>query len=225
MPTVQGTDTFAGGDFTVPGSGPYSAIFGTPTKDTTILQPGTPASLLIDTSATPEAVEHAISGLPTMAWMGFWWRVEAGAEPAADTTLASFDVTAGARAKLTYQSSEDRFYHFWDGGSAQANASGTYEPGEWVWIEIIADVSTSTRTMYSRYGGVDIATPATVVTTSTTFTNQTNGPDEGTPTVVMRYSYAQWGTAASSTDWQGEPVTSSPSDNPPHRRGGRGAGW
>lgn len=35
MPTVAGTDLFTHNNFTVPGGGPYSAVAGTPTVDTT----------------------------------------------------------------------------------------------------------------------------------------------------------------------------------------------
>lgn len=206
MPTVQGTDNFNHGNFTVPGGGPYTAIFGTPTKDTTVVHGTDPASLLISTTTAAEAVEYAITGTPTRGWMGFWWRVESGAEPASDVTIANFDVTAGARAKASYQPSQDRFYWFWDGGSAQSLAASTYTPGSWIWLEFIAEVNTSTRTLNARLGGTT-GTPATVTTTSTTITGATLGQDSSTPTVVMRYSNAQWGTATGATDWLGEPAS------------------
>ena len=206
MPTLQGTDLFSHNDFTVPGGGPYSAITGTPTMNTSIVHSGDPASLLISTSAAAEAVQYDFTGTgPAIAWVGFWWRVESGAEPVSDTTICQFAMS-GAHAKLSYQGSQDRFYHFWDGGVAQANAASTYTPGTWVWIEVIAHASAATRVMYTRYGGTDIASPATLATTSTTVSNVWLGTATGSPTVVMRYSRAMWGTAANATDWLGEPV-------------------
>lgn len=204
MPTVQGTDTYDHNDFAVPGGASYTSIFGMPTRDLTIVRAGDPASLLISTSAAAEAVEQAISGAPAFAWCGFWWRIESGGEPASDVTVATFDVASGARAKLSYQPSQDRFYHFWDGGTPVAGASSSYTPGSWVWIEMIASPA-STREVWTRFGGVDISV-ASLASSATSITHRTLGPDSGTPTVTMRYSRGMWGTASSSSDWLGEPV-------------------
>lgn len=207
MPTVQGTDNFNHGDFTVPGGGPYSAINGSPAKDTSIVHSPEPASLLIATTAAEENVQSAISGSPRYGWHGFWFRLESADEPGANTKLAFINAADGFHGNLEFQPSANNFFHYINTGTNFPQGA-TYTFGTWVWIEMILDTDgAGTRTQYVRIGGVDL-TASTLAKAASSASSAGLGSNVATPTIpAYRYSNHYWGSAASISDWMGEPVT------------------
>jgi hypothetical protein len=186
----------------VPGGGGYSFVGGTPAMDLTIVRAGDPASLLIDTAAALEYVEHAISGARTMPWQGFFWRMETVDEPAGGVDIAQHMVNSGADGRLSYSGTVDQIYHFF-GGSSTAGIA--YALGTWVWIEQIFDVSTATAGIYTRVNAIDL-TPVTLAHASTTAIGARLGVGGSVATAKYRISRAKWGYAASVADWLGEPA-------------------
>lgn len=202
MPTIQGIDTFAHGDFTVPGGGNYSAVTGSPAKDTTVLQGSDPASLLLSASAAAENVQNNITGSPTLPWHAYWFRMASADEPGSDLLVAQMGAADGNGGRLIFQPSSDKFYHHIIGGS-EFPLSGVYTFGSWVWIEHILDTSSGTRTMHTRIAGVNMTPTNRVVAAST-------GSDcllgwIAASTGTVRYSNHHWGVALSTSDWMGEP--------------------
>lgn len=220
MPSVQGTDTFAVGDFTVPGSGPYRAVEGTPVKDTTVVRPGDPASMLIEATTSIENVQYDFSGSPTLAWHGFYFRQDA-ADEVGNFLVSKFFPAAGGEGELGYLSATNELYQH-IGGSATFPVI-TITLDAWVWVEQIFDVSEATRRLRTRVGGVDLAAEDHAVAASTVSHHGIG--NMSADSVKCRFSRSMWGTATSLTDWLGEPVLSSAADNPPFARAGRGAGW
>lgn len=203
MPTVQGTDDFAHGDFTVPGGGNYSAVVGSPEKDTTVLQGSDPASLLISAAGAAENVQNAITGSPTLPWHGYWFRMAAADEPAGDLLLAHVGAADGNGGRLVFQASSNKFYHHIAGGS-EFPLSPVYTFGTWVWIEHILDTSTGTRTLHTQIAGTTLTPANRTVAASTGVDCLLGWSTSATGTV--RYSNHHYGVAASTSDWMGEPV-------------------
>lgn len=222
MPTVQGNDNFSHGNFTVPGGAAYTAVDDTPTKDTTILHAPDPASLLITAVASAVSVSNAISGLPTLPWHGYWYRVNAADEPVGDFQVQRLLASDAADGRLDFQVSTNRFFQYISGG-AEFPTSDVYTFDTWVWIEHILDTSGGTRTQFTRIAGADL-TPTNRVVAAATGTGTTLG-QASVGTITARYSNHFWGVAASTSDWLGEPLGVQPSDDPPVGMLGRGAGW
>ena len=206
MPTIQGTDNFNHGDFTIPGGGPYADVNGTPAKDTTIVHSPDPASLLIATAGAEENVQYAVSGSPTLPWHGFWFRLESADEPASNTMVAHIGTVDDAYGALEFQPSANNFFQYIAGGSNFPQGA-TYTFGTWVWIEQILDCGGGTRSIYCRIGGVDL-TPGTRTIAASPGTNVALGSRAAAPTIpAFRYSNTYWGVAASVTDFMGPPVS------------------
>jgi hypothetical protein len=202
MPTVQGTDLFYHNDFTVPGGGPYSAISGTPARDTTVLRPGDPASLLIETTAATERVQYTLSPTPNLGWCAFGFRQNTGEEPSGNTTLLQFWTNGfGVPTKLYWVPGSNDFSLTVNDNNYQTK---TVSLDAWHWMEIIYEANSTTHTAYARLDGVDF-TPATLAGQSST---QVQYLELGSfaNTNKVRYSHVMWGSAASTTDWLGEPT-------------------
>lgn len=202
MPTIQGTDNFYHNNFTVPGGGPYQAVEGSPVRDTTVVHQPEGASLLIEATAALENVQYAISGSPTFGWHGFWFRQNA-AEEIGNVLIAKMFPAAGGAAELGYLSATNELYHHITGSGTFPDITITLDA--WVWVEQIFDVSGATRSLRTRVGGVDLAAEDFAVAASTV--SHTGIGNMAADSTLCRFSNAHWGTAASLTDWLGEPVT------------------
>lgn len=211
MPTIQGTDT----NFTtlsVPGSGPYVEINGSPARDTTIVPPGGwTASLLLSATAATEDVQYAISGSPRYAWHGFFFRYEVGQEPAAASTMvAGLRVNDTFDGRLYYQSSSDKFFMAIAGGSDNFPlSSAVYTAGSWAWIEMILDCDGGgQRRCYAQMNGTNfVSQPATFTRAASFGTRSSKGNHETAATFTFRVAHSVWGTATGITDWLGQPAS------------------
>lgn len=199
MPIVTGTDL----DFTnitVPGSGPYAFVNGAPTRNSSILPPklGT-ASLQIDGT---ESVLYAIGGSsPKLPWHGFYFRIDT--EPAADVDVARFEFVAGADGRLAYSPSSHKLYHFIAGSGSDASAVLTLT--NWYWVEQIADVTTSTVTIYTQVNGVDFI-PQSAASSASSGLYSDHGQFGATVGFTYYQSVIKWGYATSVTNWLGQPT-------------------
>lgn len=195
MPDVLGYDDFSHGDFTVPGGGPYDYTGGTPTKGTTNLRTGDPASM--DLASGSDFVAHKGS-LTALAWRAFAWRLDAADEPGSNQLIAQFWATGFASAaKLYWVVGADELSHSVD----DAGFSNIATPlDEWNWIEQIFDVSTSTFTIHTRVNGTDMTNQ-----TNTGVATTVQYDELGRAGMTHRFSHSMWGTAASTDDWMGEP--------------------
>lgn len=200
MPTVQGTDLFSHNDFTVPGGGPYSIVTGTPVADASILRPGDPASLLIENVGS-EWVEWTLNPTPDLGWCGFGFRQNTGDEPAGNTIIVQFWTNGYGQATKLY----------WIPGSNDlsltvGDVSFQTKPcslDAWHWIEVIYQANSTTHGAYARLDGSDF-TPDSLGGQSST---QVQYLEIGSffTTHKVRYSHVMWGSAASVSDWLGEP--------------------
>lgn len=198
MPNILGRDTFAHGDFTVPGGANYSVISGTPAKDTSILHAPDPASLLISTTAAAENVENLIPGTPTIGCQGYWFRLNAADEPGSDFNVAQISTTDGAGGRIDFQVSTNKFFAYVAGGS-EFPTSVAYTFDTWIWIAQILDVSSGTRTHYTWING-EFLTPANRTIAASTCSNVILGPT-GANTTTCRYSDHYWGSSANVRDF------------------------
>lgn len=203
-PTVQGTDDFNHGNFAVPGGASYSAISGTPAKDTSIVHSPEVASLLIDTTAAAENVEHNITGSPQYPWHGFWWRQETAEKSASNFHVARINAADGNGGRLDFQVSTNKLFCTIAGGS-EFPVSAALALDTWHWIEMILDCGLGTRTCYWRVNGVDY-TPTNRVIAASSGSKSSLGPTSA-ETGKSRYSNHKWGVAASVSDWLGAPAS------------------
>lgn len=204
MPTITGTDDFDHGNFAVPGGGSYIEVNGTPTKDTTIVKPGTLCSLLLNPAGTTENLGKNIPSPGNMGWMGIWWRQNTGEEPGTanqDMIKLWTSGFAGAGA-LKYNAADDTLKWLVTGG-AQTNAFVGVTLDAWHWIEIIFDVSTTTYGIYGQIDGVDM-TPGAGTAAATTVVPHYLGTG-GSVTWTQRFADWMYGKATSVTDWLGAP--------------------
>lgn len=200
MPTVQGTDNFNHGNFAVPGGGPYRGVEGAPVKDTGVVHSPEVASLLIEATTTFENVQYQITGLPTLGWLGFWFRQNT-ADEIGNFILGKFFPTAGGAGEIAYLASSNQIYQHIAGSSTFPGL--TISLDTWVWIESIFDVSGATRRMRTRVGGVDLTAEDFAIAASTV--SHLGIGNMSADSAKCRFSNAKWGTAASLTDWLGEP--------------------
>lgn len=198
MPTVIGSDDFNHGDFTVPGGGPYNYVSGTPTKDTTIVRPGDPASLLIN--AGTDHLGYQYASPPALAWRGYAFRVNTGEEDTGNMLLTQMWIPGFAEAAKLYWNISSNFVQHTI-ADITFQSSVTLALDDWHWFEHIFDVGTTTHAIYTRVNGVDM----TAVTRGGQSVTTVEYVEFGR-SLTYRFSHHLWGTAASITDWLGEPV-------------------
>lgn len=151
-------------------------------------------------------------------WNGVFCRINTGDWPAATAALINqMFPLAGNGGKWGYSTIANQF--FTELGAGQQLAA--FSLNTWHWVETILDASSGTRAMYIRIDGVDI-TPTTNVEAGSTGNSFFLGATFGT--FRARFSRAMRGSAASITDWLGQPGGESLTYDPPIRILGYGAG-
>lgn len=199
MPTVQGTDAFDHG-FDVPAD--YDAKFGTPTAVTTPLYQSKLNTLEINSPGN-EGVRKNITGSPSRGWMGFPIRIPASPTTTSVVLAAMHSVTSNIQAKVQVNTS--RVMGAYIGGGSVATGP-TLAVDTWYWVELIYDASAATHALYWRVNGVDqsLATVAATGSDTVNYGQILSGSGDGTLTWYCGGKWS-WGSAASSTDWLGEP--------------------
>ncbi len=220
MPTVQGTDDFnhaidAGyytDGFFTPGAGNPEAVAAP-------LYRSQQKSLHIITGAGNSGARHNLTGTPTRGWAAFPWQTP---DTLADCTICGFQSLGTDVGRLAMGTTGLYLYT----STAPPAASFAVDTNTWYWIEMIFDVSTGTHQVYGRIAGEDMPAPTGhVAAASTVDFHQLIGLAGDTATIDNYYGYWEWGSAASNSDWAGEPGAAQPSDDPPIGFLGRGAGW
>jgi hypothetical protein len=205
MPTVQGTDDFnhaidAGyytDAFFSPGAGNPEAV-------NSPLYRSQPKSLHITTAAGNSGVRHNITGAPTRGWAAFPLQVSALAT-AGDVMVAGFQSAATDVGRL----------HLGSSGLFLVNSTGTtgaefaITPNTWYWVEMIFDVSGANHNVYGRVAGSDMTSPAafSAGAGSSLDFHQLISLAGDTPALSEYFGMWEWGSAASNSDWLGEPST------------------
>src|SRR4030095_13170504 len=130
MPTIIGQD-YDFTNLTVPGSGPYVGVVGTPVRDTSVVPPGGwPASLLIEKGAsTQEYVSTAINS--TFPWHAFYFHLNAIDEPTGDIDIVQLTNPVSGSHRLAYAPAADQLYHYIVGGAGTPATS--YTLGTFAW--------------------------------------------------------------------------------------------
>lgn len=199
MPTVQGTDDF---NHTIV-AGAYDAFFGTPTQVLTPIYQSQPATLKVPSdNVNTVGVRKNITGAPTKGWMATAFRFET-IPTVTGVNFAELRDAAGTVARVGCDSSGNVFA--FQGGSTIQNY-GIITADTWYWLEMIFDVNdgTGVKKLYWRINGVNQTTCTDTAAASTISWSQivslnTNG-------IADHYSGLwKWGSAATSTDWLGEP--------------------
>lgn len=199
MPSVQGTDAFDHG-FDVPAD--YDALFGTPTAVTTPLYQSRLNSLSIDSPGN-EGVRKNITGSPSRGWQAFPVRIPGNPTTTAVTFCAIHSVTSNIQARISVNTSG--VIHAFIGAGSQQNGP-TLTADTWYWVEMIYNVSAATHSLLWRVNGTD-QTTATVAATgsdSCDYAQLVSLSGNGTLTWHVG-GYWNWGSAASDSDWLGEP--------------------
>lgn len=198
MPTIQGIDQFFHNSFSVPGGGPYGTVTGTPVLDTSIKPPLESAAVLLDNPGTGDVLGYTVSGTPARAWCGFYFRMATGS---ATSLLIQFATVGGNVARLYYDSGA-AFLATIDEINYEYYAITL---DEYQWVEMIYDASGTTHNLYTRIAGVDGTSVPRAGTSASTISNFTlTGPAFGNQ---HRFAHVMWGSAASTSDWLGEPTT------------------
>lgn len=201
MPTVLSVDTFEHGDFTVPGGGSYSNIFGTPTKDTSIIVGNMPQAALFNGI---EGLRKSI-GTPRYGWHGFWFRREVTTDDALSGVLLDAS-SSGPQMRLSTSLGAQNAYSYIGGGSTSLGTIHI-DAGVDYWIEMIGDFGATTWTLYWSINGV-VQTPATLAGQSIT----TAGYAQLYNTAVVEHRNADWrtGSAVDGSDFLGVPTFAPP---------------
>lgn len=202
MPTVVIYDNFAHGNFAVPGGGPYSAVSGAaPTADATVVPSGEPASAKWTAAGN---LEYQLGSPPSRGWVGFYFRINTGEEPAADALMFQLWTNGFGQALKAYWNIAANYLQF-------TVADVTYQATPalidgWHWLECIYDVSGATHTGYVRVDGSDITSFSDAGGGSgTTVQYAQIGPFFANCTV--RIAHMLVGSAASTSDWLGQPAS------------------
>lgn len=203
MPTVTGTDNFSHGNFAVPGGGSYIEVVGTPTFVGTDKKEGTPGSLLLDPTAAAEYLGKNTPSAGARGWQGIFWRLTTEPGSTADVVYFWTSGFAGA-AGLRYNTTGDSLYLFMSGSTDLQVVTGIVA-NQWYWIEMIWDVSTTSYVLYARLNGVDLASLAGTGAATTVVPIYLG--TGGAVTTQQRFADWRYGTAASGTDWLGQPNT------------------
>ena len=191
MPTVQATDDF---NHAID-SGYYTdGFFGAPTAVSSPLYQAQPKSLEIVTTADPTGVRENLSGTPTRGWTGFPFRT---------STLTN------AKVGNFWTASFGEAGEFWLGSTglyAVIGGNQTTEiaiaTGAWYWVECIYDVSSGTHRMIIKVGE---STQEATSTAAATTVESCQLLGQFSPGATFHYGLWKYGSAASNTDWLGEP--------------------
>lgn len=196
MPTVQGTDDF---DHAIDTSF-YDAVFGAPVAVASPLYQSQPRSLEVVSAGSNIGVRKNYSGSPARGWLAAPLRV-ASALPADDVVVASFLSGTGTVARLVVATVG--LYPFVSG---QTQPEVAIDPDEFNWVEAIFDVSGTTHALHWALNGVT-QTPATLTgqVASSVVYNQLVSLS-GNAALTWHAGLWKWGSAASSSDWLGEPA-------------------
>ena len=196
MPTVQGTDDF---NHAIDAGFYTDGFFGTPVAVGTPLYASQPATLEIETPGGAEGVRHDLSGSPTRGWAAFPFQTPALAS--GSFSVANFSTPGGSSGQMLLGSTG-----LFIANSTNNGAETPITPDTWYWVEMIFDVSANPHQVYGRVNGVDMGAPPTghaVAADAIEFHQLVNFGDTGETAL---YGWWQWGTAASISDWLGEPV-------------------
>lgn len=201
MPTVQGTDAFDHG-FDVPAD--YDTVFGTPTAVTSPLYQGRLNSCEIDSPGN-EGVRKNITDSPSRGWMGFPFRIPSNPSGGALTLCAMHSVTSNIQCRITVNTSGQMRAFI---GAGTDVGGPTLTPEVFYWVELIYNVVDTTHTLLWRVNGGDQPTPTVSATGSDSIDYGQLVSLSGGGTVTWHAGgYWSWGSAASDTDWLGEPPT------------------
>lgn len=200
MPVIQGTDDWSDA-ISAP---PYAAVFGTPTKVTTLelLYQDTPRSLEIDSPGN-EGARRSITGSPSRGWMGIPFRIPANPSGGALTVAAMHSVTSNIQARLAVSTAG--VIHTFIGAGSSANGP-TLTLGAFYWVELQYDVSAATHRLLWWVNGAP-QTAATVEATesdSVDYGQLVSLSGGGTVTWHAGGKW-KWGSAGSDDDVLGEP--------------------
>lgn len=205
MPTIQGgPDAFDHG-FDVPAD--YDNTFGTFDALTSPLYQNRLNTLHALTNGTNQGVRKNISGSPQRAWAAFPFRYTP--QPSGSTVqVFNFGTNSGVTGGLGVGSTG--FFTFTSAGGVGAPEFAA-SANTWYWIELIYSVSGTAHTTHARINGSDGPT-ANGTSTDTFVTFNQVLSTAGNPTGFDLYwgGYWVWGTAASTTDWLGEPSAAPP---------------
>lgn len=201
MPTIQGgPDAFDHG-FDVPVD--YDNVFGTPTAVTDPLYQGRLNSLEINAPGN-EGVRKNYSGGTTRAWVGFPIRF-ASFPTGGDTRVLTISAASDLAECFLYVNGSGQMYM--NVGPNFSTSSSALSLDTFYWIEAIFDVSTTTYSGTWRISGSDQddVDSGVLASASTCDYNQLlSFSGEGTMTWYAG-GYWVWGSAASASDWLGEP--------------------
>lgn len=198
MPTVQGTDDF---NHAI-NSGAYDAFFGAPVQVLTPIYQSQPATLKIPSAGTNVGVRKNITGSPTKGWMGWALRFET-IPTGAGVVCGELRDAGGTVTRFVVESSGE-LHCYVSGGVVRSY--GVIAADTWYWVEAIFDVNDGTgiKKCYWRVNGVDQTTASDTVAASTLSWSQLLSLD-GNGTADWYVGLWKWGSAASVTDWLGEP--------------------
>ena len=197
MPTVQGTDSFDHG-FDVPAD--YDSVFGTPTAVTTPLYQDRLNSLEINSPGN-EGVRKNITGSPVRGWSAFPLRVPS-ALPSGDVVTLGLQDAASVPARIIVTSSG-----IYASLGASFVTATSFSVDTWHWVEMIYDVNDGTgiKKLYWRMDGTDKETVTLSSAASTVSFAQIVSLSGNASLTWYTGGYWVWGSAASSSDWLGEP--------------------
>lgn len=206
MPTVQGIDSFDHG-FDVPDD--YDAFFNVdgvdPSAVTDPLYQGRLNSLRISPTGSNEGVRKNLTGSPSRGWTGFPYRIASSPSgPQGISRLHS--LTSNNNAAIAVTSTREIFAFFTTPGTVESGP--VLDVDTWYWIEQIFNVIGDTHTLFWRVNGVD-QVPVTVAGTAGDSVQYAQLFSTSGEATWYAGGYWAWGSAASDSDWLGEPVAGS----------------
>lgn len=200
MPTVQGTDPFEHGSVAAP---PFSLVFGAPTIVTSPTYPhGGVKTLSVVTTGGNIGVRYNISATPDRGWQGIAFRITSDW---VEAQFATIGAVAGNTPRLALNASR-QIYGFFTGGGTSSVPSTALDLDEWHWLEMIFNVTGTTRNCYWRLNGVDQdpfdkSGESASTASYAQFLSFSGDPVGGT----LLMGLWKWGSAAADDDWLGEP--------------------
>lgn len=192
MPTVQATDDF---NHAIDAGYYTDGFFGTPTAVSSPLYQSQPKSLEIITGAGATGVRENLTGTPTHGWMAFPFRTSAVADV---IQVANFWAAGFSEAGTLNMTSTGLYVTLATDSTAIAISANT-----WYWVEMIYDVSANPHELFLKVGGTTVSTTSAVAAT-TVESAQLLG--QFTPSKTFHYGLWKYGSAASDSDWLGEPT-------------------
>lgn len=214
MPTVQTTDDF---NHAID-AGYYNTFWGGPPAPSAVTTPiyqSQPKTLKMPaTSGQNVGVRTLITGSPTRSWMGIALRLEA-LPTVTDIRLCQFEDSGGAEGRFAVGVGNGNLYCYISGGSTQAYSGNPLVADTWYWLEAILDSNdgTGTKKLYWRIGPsggtITDQTTATFVQAASTGVHSQIFSGSGDGTCDYYAGIWKMGSAASTSDWLGEPLATS----------------